>query len=55
MHVQPEDIACQQSLLDEIDQRQDELLDQLDQLNARVEQLLREYTGREVPPVSSDN
>ena len=30
------------SLLDEIDQRQDEVLAQLDQLNTRIENLLRE-------------
>ncbi|MCY2992459.1 MAG: hypothetical protein NTY19_31950 [Planctomycetota bacterium] len=30
------------SLLDEIDQRQDEVLAQLDQLNSRIENLLKE-------------
>jgi hypothetical protein len=36
------DSPRQCSLLDEIDQRQDEVLAQLDELNTRIEKLLKE-------------
>ena len=39
----------QPTLLDELDARQDDVLDQLDDLNHRIESLLREFTG----PVNS--
>ena len=35
----------QSSLLDELDQRQNDVLLQLDELNAQVEQLLNDYTS----------
>lgn len=36
------------TLIDELDARQNEVLDQLDELNGRVEQLLRQFTARPV-------
>jgi hypothetical protein len=33
------------SLLEELDSRQDELLDELERLNARIEQTIAEATG----------
>lgn len=36
------DLEHKSSLLDELEQRQDEVLAQLDQLNARIEDLLNE-------------
>jgi hypothetical protein len=40
-----------QTLLDELDARQDELLVQLEQLNARIEQALAQFAGpREEQP-----
>jgi hypothetical protein len=38
-----------QTLLEEIDAQQNELLDQLDSLNARVERVLRECVLRDLP------
>lgn len=38
------DPAGQPTLLEELDERQDEVLTQLDDLNARIEKLLEEYT-----------
>ncbi len=44
------------SLLDEIDQRQDEVLAQLDQLNVRLEKLLKEcLVSRTEDFVAEDN
>lgn len=41
------------TLLEELDHRQDLVLSQLDELNARVELLIREFTGRpESTPVA---
>jgi hypothetical protein len=36
--------APAQSLLDELDARQDELLEELDRLNARLQQVIAEYS-----------
>jgi hypothetical protein len=47
--------APQPTLLDELDERQDEVLAQLDELNERIERLLAEYTmarGTEMPAAS---
>ena len=38
--------TSQPSFLDELDARQDEVLRQLDELNARLEKLLNEHTGQ---------
>jgi hypothetical protein len=38
------------TFLDELDARQDDLLVQLDQLNTRIETLLREFSAPVVPP-----
>lgn len=38
--------TLRQTLLEEIDSRQDELLTQLDSLNMRIESVLREFTQR---------
>lgn len=34
------------TLLDELDARQNDVLDQLDELNRRIEQLLAEFSGQ---------
>jgi hypothetical protein len=45
------DVPSRQSLLDELDARQDELLVQLDELNAKIEQVLAQFAGpREEEP-----
>lgn len=38
-----------QSLLEELDARQNEVLDQLDELNAQVERVLKECVPAKVP------
>jgi len=38
-----------QSLLEELDARQNEILDQLDELNARIERVLKECTSTKEP------
>jgi len=38
-----------QSLLEELDARQNEVLDQLDELNARLERVLKELTPAKEP------
>lgn len=44
------DAASEQSLLEDLDARQDQILEALDELNARVERLLNEcLSGREEP------
>ena len=43
------------TLLEELDHRQDVVLSQLEELNARVEVLIREFTGRlESPPAAQE-
>ncbi len=39
------EISTHYSLLDELDARQDELLEQIDQLNARLELLLAQFAA----------
>jgi hypothetical protein len=39
------DPHSQRTLLEELDARQDEVLDQLDELNLRVESVLKEWLG----------
>ena len=39
------DLAPRPTLLEELDHRQDDVLQQLDDLNAQVESLIREFTG----------
>jgi len=48
------DIGSQLTLIDELDARQNEVLDQLDKLNGRLELLLGEYTSRWVTPADPD-
>lgn len=38
-----------QSLLEELDARQNEILDQLDELNARIERVLKEFLPAKEP------
>jgi regulator of replication initiation timing len=45
--------ATSPTLLDELDERQDEVLAQLDQLNARIEKLLEEYTHTRLHELSA--
>jgi prefoldin subunit 5 len=40
----PESTGPHYTLLDELDTRQDQVMAQLDELNQRIEQLLREFT-----------
>lgn len=47
------DIESQTSLLDELEQRQDEVLVQLDQLNARIENLLNECLQTRKPELET--
>ncbi|MCO6455974.1 MAG: hypothetical protein J5I93_11810 [Pirellulaceae bacterium] len=42
------------TLLEELDLRQNEVLAQLDELNARVEQLIKECTSRLETPLSAE-
>ncbi len=42
------------TLLQEIDARQNEVIDQLDELNARVEELLKQVTQRDKEAETSD-
>lgn len=48
------DAHAQRTLLDELDARQDEVLDQLDELNLRIESVLKDwsFTQRSDRPVS---
>jgi hypothetical protein len=46
------EIGSQYSLLDDLDARQDAVLEQLDQLNGRIESLLAQFTSVAVSPVS---
>ena len=48
------DATRQCSLLDEIDQRQDEVLAQLDELNTRIENLLQECLASRHEPAEVD-
>ncbi|MHB0955712.1 MAG: hypothetical protein ACYC0X_04965 [Pirellulaceae bacterium] len=43
------DLGPHYSLLDELDTRQDQLLDQLDQLNQRIELLLGQFGAAPAP------
>jgi hypothetical protein len=45
------EIPDRNTLLDEIEQRQDDLLRQLDDLNQQVEKALREHSGNGSQPV----
>jgi len=47
------DTECKTSLLDELEQRQDEVLAQLDQLNARIEDLLNECLQTRKPELQA--
>lgn len=42
------------SFLEELEARQDDAISQLDELNLRIEQLLREWTGRREPEAGSE-
>ncbi len=45
------EIGSHYSLLDELDARQDDLLERIDQLNRRIESLLTQYTSTPSHPV----
>ncbi len=47
------DLESKTSLLDELEQRQDEVLAQLDQLNARIENLLNECLQTRKPELET--
>lgn len=49
------DLESKTSLLDELEQRQDEVLAQLDQLNARIESLLNECLQTRKPELETDS
>ena len=40
-----------QTLLEELDARQDEVMGQLDELNEHIEEVLEDWTGEPVEPV----
>jgi hypothetical protein len=48
------DAPCQ-SLLEELDVRQDELLDALDRLNSQIEQVLSQWAAISAPPAARES
>ena len=48
----PREAGMHFNLLDELDARQDDLLEQIDQLNRRLESLLTQFSGTPGPSVS---